>query len=67
MCNSDNLEKCGLSSTIKKLDGTTTMNMPKTIAELGLPYINNSTWKTSTTNYGFLTANGYAVNLFYKT
>ena len=66
MCDSDNLEKCGLSPTIKKLDGTTTMNMPTTIAGLGLPSIDNSTWKTSTTNYGFLTANGYAVNLFYN-
>lgn len=66
MCDSDNLEKCGLSPTIKKLDGTTTMNMPTTIGELGLPSIYNSTWKTSTTNYGFIIANGYSVNLFYN-
>ena len=66
MCDSDNLEKCGLSPTIKKLDGTTTMSMPTTIAGLGLPSIGNLAWKTSTTNYGFLTANGYAVNLFYN-
>ena len=65
-CDSNNLEKCGLSPTIKKLDGTTTMNMPTTIAELGLPSISNSTWKNNTTNYGFVTANGYSVNIFYN-
>ena len=65
-CESSALAECGLSPTIKKLDGTTTMSMPKTRGELGLPSIANSTWKTSTTNYGFVTANGYAVNLFYN-
>ena len=70
-CDSNHLSDCGLPETIKKLGATDTMSMPNTFAGLGIPSpesgSNYYTIRDNTNyNYGFLTANGFAVNLFYN-
>ena len=68
-CDSTKLLECGLSSAIKKSDGTTTIEMPTTFADLGLPQLSSrSTWYPikNKPSYGFVTVNGYSINLFYN-
>ena len=67
-CDSNNLEKCGLSAKVKRPDGSQ-FNMPKKNEDSGFGKLNDtSSWYAVKNNlgYGFVTANGYSINLFYN-
>ncbi len=71
MCDSSHLGDCGLPSTFYKTNGKTTMSMPTKMKGGTAAYVFNygSTETQAYANknsYGFLTGNGYGVNLFYN-
>lgn len=70
-CASDDLKKCGISEKIKTLGGKKTITTPTQISELGGFNANSFNHGTtgeiiSNKSYGFVTINGYSVNLFYN-
>jgi len=67
-CDSSKLKDCGLPEKIKRSDNSL-LNMPKKNKELGIGHMpTTSSWYTSgdMSSYGFITANGYSINLFYN-
>ncbi len=71
MCDSAHLTDCGLPSTFYKTDGKTTMSMPTKMkgqtANTVFNYGSDETQAYADKNsYGFVTNNGYSVNLFYN-
>ena len=71
MCDSEHLTDCGLPSTFYKTDGKTTMSMPtKMKGQTANSVFNNGSNETiayvDKNSYGFVTSNGYSVNLFYN-
>ena len=69
-CDNDNLKACGIetgTSAIKAWsDKKLTRTMPRTTAQLNSGIASGHTMKNPTKSYGFVMANGYAVNLFYN-
>ena len=69
-CDNDNLKACGIetgTSAIKAWsDKKLTRTMPRTTSQLNSGIASGHTMKNPTKSYGFVMANGYAVNLFYN-
>ncbi len=71
MCDSAHLTDCGLPSKFLKTDGKTEMDMP-TVMKGGTSnsVFNNGSAETKAysilSSYGFVTGNGYSINLFYN-
>ena len=70
-CDSSHLTDCGLPSTFYKTNGKDTMSMPtKMKGQTAAGVFNFGTTATQTyankNSYGFVTGNGYSVNLFYN-
>lgn len=68
MCDSNNLEQCGLSTKFKTTDDSL-INMPKSISQLGMRSLPSESMTYAEKNkpsYGFLMSNGYSVNIFYN-
>ena len=70
-CDSEHLTDCGLPSKFLKTDGKTEMNMPtKMKGQTAAEVFNYGATETQTyankNSYGFVTGNGYSVNLFYN-
>ena len=71
MCDSAHLTDCGLPAKFLKTDGKTEMDMPTKMmgqtAATVFSYSNDATKTYANKNsYGFVTGNGYSVNLFYN-
>ena len=71
MCDSAHLTDCGLPSKFLKTDGKTEMNMPtKMKGQTAATVFNNGSDETQAyadkNSFGFVTGNGYSVNLFYN-
>ena len=70
-CDSAHLTDCGLPSTFYKTDGKTEMSMPTKMKGQTSVYIfDNGSTETQAyagkNSFGFVTGNGYGVNLFYN-
>ena len=69
-CDNDNLKACGIETGTNAIkawsDKKITRTMPRTTSQLNSGIASGHTMKNPTKSYGFVMANGYAVNLFYN-
>ena len=69
-CDNDNLKACGIETETNAIkawsDKKITRTMPRTTSQLNSGIASGHTMKNPTKSYGFVMANGYAVNLFYN-
>ncbi len=69
-CDNDNLKACGIETGTNAIkawsDKKLTRTMPRTTSQLNSGIASGHTMKNPTKSYGFVMANGYAVNLFYN-
>ena len=69
-CDNDNLKACGIETGTNAIkawsDKKMTRTMPRTTSQLNSGIASGHTMKNPTKSYGFVMANGYAVNLFYN-